>query len=142
MLEQIGLLCNRIIQNINNIVLLLIPKQINIQHRISSHSSSWIFEASIGIPSIIPVEAFNLLHILKVSRERNSHPLSNHSFHDCLASLNFIGVGSIDDDGAWVLEHDPEEGALVALVVDLDVVRVLPVDVDIMVIDASDLGLD
>ena len=122
LLEQIRLLSNRIIQNINDIILLLVAIQIDIQHITSSCCISWVNETSIGILRIVPIELLNLLHVLEVSCKGHGHTLNNHSLHDCLTVVYLFRLGSVDNHRARVLKHDSVEGGFVALVMDMDVV--------------------
>ena len=72
-------------------------------------------------------------------RKGNSHTLCNHSLHNGLACCHDIRLGGVNNDGARVLKHDSVEGTFVALIMDLDVFGVLPVNIDVMIVDSSDL---
>ncbi len=72
-------------------------------------------------------------------RKGNSHTLCNHSLHNGLACCHDIRLAGVNNDGARILKHNSVEGAFVALIVDFDVLGMLPVNIDIMIIDSSDL---
>ena len=143
MLEVIRFIRDGIIQYIQNIVHLLIRTQPrHVRHLLSAGLIRWEHKISRWILRIIPVEGLHLLHVLEVTSKRNGHTLRDHSLHDSLTGLHLFRFGFVDNHRARVLKHDAVEGGLVGLVVDLDVLGVLPVDIDVVVVDCTDLSGD
>ncbi len=141
LLEVIRFIGDWVIQNIQDIVhLLILIKRWHVSHVFASSLVGWEHKVSLRMILIIPRGGLHLFHVLEVPREGHRHALSNDSLHDFLTRLHFFRFSSVDNNGARILKHDAVEGTLVALIVDLDVLGVLPVDIDVMVVDSSDLS--
>lgn len=99
-------------------------------------------ENGLRISFVNPVKLFEVFHIFKMSAKSNRHSFSDSTIHDGFTSFNFVGLIWIrtgDDYVAWVVHHNSVESRLVALIVDFDVDRMLPMNVSIMIECGSNL---
>ena len=142
LLEVVDFDCDGEVENVDNIILLIVIKLLLVKHVITSGLWGWVDEVSLRVVFIIPIEGLHLFHIFKVSGEGDGHTLRNNSLHVALTPLNLIRLVFRNNLIARVLNHDPIKRILIRQVVDLDVLRMLPMHVDIMIIHALHLGLN
>jgi len=102
-------------------------------------------EFQLWVRSVLPIKLLEILDVLEVPREGDRHAFVDGAVHDGLTGVDLLGPLGItfwDDDATRTVHHDSVERRLVALIMDLDIDRMLPVDVGVVVESRSDLGTD